>query len=348
MWLAANQGTIVSFIFLLQLLILQKDYSLQKTILLIIPLSLVSALTYESTLLFFIPILYLLAQKYPTKIIRLSLLNFIPPIIFFFTKFLITPQNPRPLVNNLPSFINNTQELFKNLYNVHFNPHYFSNFWTNYTLNGYLSFLQNPAILILLIFTLAQIFIIILYLPKTNSTNHHHFVIFWFLVFVCSLPPLLVNQTFYFGFRSLFLPSITATIFLIFLFQNILKKNSTILLKILCLASIPCFILIDSYISNQYEQYYQNDFQLAQKIVNLAPPHTTIILKSELPFNSQNTFIHADQFISCFYYEWCAPAILKSISPNMGDIIVKNYPNPLPQPNIQLLYKQDHTVHEIP
>lgn|GEM_PF-6966555 len=341
MWLGASQGTLVSFIFLLQLIIIP------KSLFLIILLSLVSALTYESTLLFFIPILYFLHQKHPTKFIKTAFLSIIPLTVFFFTKFLITPQNPRPLVNNLPSLFFNFSELLKNLSNTHFNSYYQTNFWSNYAFQGYQSFLRFPVLLILLVFSFAFIIFTLYSLPKntTSTPNLKAPLLFWLLVFLCSLPPLLANQTFYFGFRSLFLPSITGLIVPAFLFQKILRQNSLLVLKTLCLISLPCLIFINTHIANQYEQIYLNDVQLAKNITKLSPPATTIVLKSDVPFDSQNTFLHADHFLSCFFYEWCAPAILKAYSPDTKNIIVKNFDQPLPPgPLLYLLYKQDRSL----
>ena len=105
------------------------------------------------------------------------------------------------------------------------------------------------------------------------------------------------------------------------------------------------FIIVSTFttinFSSKLQKLSQNDQKLAIEISKIASPNTTIFLKSENSFDSRDTFLHADHLLSCFFYEWSAPACIKSVGLN-NEIYVKNFDQVSTQsPIIHLLYQSN-------
>ncbi|MBU1130020.1 hypothetical protein KKE45_01720 [Patescibacteria group bacterium] len=358
MWFSANQATLANLIFILQIYIITSKLNFKKTSLFVLLLSFASILTYETTLFFFIPISFLISTKFNKPFVRTILINFIPLIFYAFTKIIVKPATPHHFADNLFSPWTNIPNLTGNLINTNFGQNYLQNFWNSYQNSGFRSILSSPVAFILLAYLITfTIFIFFIQKEKNNHTFNPKILQFWILTFLFCLPPLLVNKIFYFGFRTLFLPNITAIISLFFIFQIVLKKNMTKLIHFICLFLVFSFILINITISNKYRQLYNQDIKLAKSIAKISTPNSTIILKSKNPFSSNDTFVHADHLISCFFYEWCAPAILNGQPNSIRNIIIQ-HPNgslTLPpnttyqqlltqRPLIFLTYKADQTL----
>lgn len=344
MWLAATQGVLSSFLFITQILIIQNSKSLSHTLLWIFFLSLLSIFTYESTFFFFIPFIYLIYRKYQHSFAKICLATLSPLPFFLISKLLFKPQNPRPLIKSFSQLIHNSSELFKNLFNVNFDAYYQNNFWNSYSLSGYLDLLSKPYILIIFIFFLAALIFILVTNLKNTPKSNNEIIMFWFLIFISSLPPLVLNQFFYFGFRALFLPIITGTILLLLILDRILETNMHRLMSVLSVIFIIICTLTTINFSLKLEKLSQDDQKLATEISKIVPQDTPIFLKSEKPFDSRDTFLHADHLLSCFFYEWSAPACLKSVGLT-NSIYVKNFDQVSSQsPPLHLLYKSDTSL----
>jgi len=344
MWLAASQGALSSLLFIIQILVIQNSKNFNKTLFCLFIFSLLSIFTYESTFFLFIPLIYLAYHHFKHSFQKISLAILAPYPLYLISKLAFKPQNPRPLINSFSELIHNSSELFKNLFNVNFNSYYQTNFWNSYSLNGYLDLLSKPYLLIIFIFFIAALLFILATNPKNISKPDNKVIIFWGLTFLFSLPPLVLNQFFYFGFRALFLPIITGIIFLSLVLDRILETNMHRLMSLFCFVLIFICTLTTINFSLKLEKLSQEDLRLANKIAQIAPANTTIFLKSEIPLDSRHTFLHADHLLSCFFYEWSAPACLKSQGIT-NNIIVKDFDKAqVNSPIIHLLYKSDHSL----
>jgi hypothetical protein len=349
MWLAANQGVLVSLLFFTEIILLIKQNSLKQSLITTFIFSTILIFTYESTFFFFVPLIYFLYQKYHHSLLKITSINLIPIFFYIITKIIITPQDPRPLINSLPQLAHNLSSLSQALLNNFLDPYYQNRFWIQYGLQGYQELLLNPAYLIIFIFFLAGLSFVLL----IHKTNTHHdptsaTIVFWFLAFICSLPPLLANQEFYFGFRALFLPIIISTIIIFFIFELILEMNMRRLVLLLSIVSVSWFVQIDIHVATKYRKMFDHDISLASSISKISPPNSTIIFNSLTPLDTRDTFIHADHILSCFHYKWCAPSILKSQNKTIQDIFLSYVYIPPSldtlHPLIYLTYQPDKTL----
>ncbi len=186
---------------------------------------------------------------------------------------------------------------------------------------------------------------------------------FWFMVFVFSVLPLLVNKEFLFPYRSLFLPTIVLIIIIGFLVQQSTNIFIFYIYKIICFVAIIFFVFINISITQKYISQYDQDMLLAQKIntilirQGLEGQNSYIVLKSEVPMDSRNTFVRTDHILSCYFQEWSALPCFTSINKNVKAIAIihsdgrfvlqrnENYNNLLrKKPLIFLRYTQDKTV----
>lgn len=340
MYLSSTNEVFVNIIFFIQILVIDNLQTTKKTTLLVLFLSLLSVLIFESTFFFFIPLSYLLTAKF-TKLLSnkkkvisnliFGTILFIPNILYLLSKIIFPAHvlTPRVTISNLGDLSNNFQAMLKNITNLYSNPTIISNFWLQNVRDGLNILVQNYFILTL--FALFIIFLIKFIIQTSRSANQkitNSVLVFWWLTFFTSLLPLLALKQFNFPFRALFLPS---GIFFIALFVSINKFfDKELILRIvsfLILFTAASFLLIDVSIATKYKQQSQQDMNLSKKIK---------MLLSENYFNDQKpayliienfphsmvykNFIHADHILSCYHYWWCGQATLNMITGMVKDI----------------------------
>ena len=355
MWLSAGPGTIVNGLFLIQLVLIEKMSNRPSMPVAIAVLSTISVLLYESTFFFFIPLIYLIWTK--TK--RVSLVQIAPIIVYIITKLLLKGTDPRPLVDSFPLIAENAGNLANNLSKVYMDPYYVDRFWNAYRSFGLELVLSTPLLMggmILFVATaLGGLFI----------TRHEVYpvqkskFIFWTLVFLATLPPLVANKIFFFGFRSLFLPSIAAIVTGLWAGQMLLGKNGRIALGLLGLWTVISFFMIDITIADKYRVLYDQDMKLAQAISQRIKEQNldrvSLILKSDVPFDSRESFLHADHLLSCFFYEWSSLSCLKMTTGSVHSLTIEHVdgrvtrqaPEELPIVTLRLDKNRDLTVEKI-
>lgn len=339
MWFSANPGTLANLIFLIQIAIIEKVKSKRKVIALVVSLSLISVLLYESTFFFFIPLAYLIYTKYRQSLtlkfidfFKILSLNTIPVIFYIASKILIKGKGPRPLVDNIQLLSQNVVTMFNNLIKVYASNYYIDNFWLSYFGQGWNLITSSPLMIVVFIIFIISI-LILPFIAKNGFINKNKStIVFWFLVSLTSLFPLVANKEFYFGFRSLFLPFIVGFVFFLWIAQRVFKKsNLQITLGVIIIIAIS-FMLINITITEKYRQQYLSDINLAKKIANAikseglgSNPHSVnILLESDIPFDSRDEFLHADHLLSCFFYEWSSLSCLSMVTESAKVFIIEH------------------------
>lgn len=340
MYLSATTYIFVNSFFIIQAMIINDSKDLNKAILLVFLLSLLSVFTLESTFFFFIPLSYLLTAKFAKSIsnkkkIILNLvfgaILFIPNILYLLSKITFPAHvlTPRLTINNLGDLLNNFHSMLKNISILYINSNAISNFWLLNIRDGLNLILQNYFILALfIIFIIFLIKFINLTNKSTNQKITNSVLIFWWLTFFASLLPLLVLKEFNFPFRALFLPS---GIFFIALFVSINKFfNKELILRIvsfLILFSVVSFLLIDISIATKYKKQSDEDINLSKRIKMLLSENyfddqkPTYLIIDNFPHSTvYSNFIHADHILSCYHYWWCGQAALNMITGMVKDI----------------------------
>lgn len=317
-WLSANPGTLAQFFFLLEIWVIGKGYSMTRTITLATVLSLLGVLMYESTLFLFIPIGYLLVSP-GTKKFSLSMkqqvfvgVMLVAPLMVYIANKLVFPNiNPRPLNTTLPLIAEQGYEMIQNLVHTQIGTYYVENYWRAYSEDAILSLTHNARSLTLfLLWLIGAIGFLLAHMkPSVHAQKQW---LFWVLAFVFSLPPLLANQHFTFGFRSIFLPVILGFVVLLWIGQLVVGRTSRMVLNAALLYLVGVSLLVSSANIDKYRQQYDEDMELAGKITSEIDYYNlpregeplAVVLTSDVYFDSGDTFIHADNFLSCFYYEW--------------------------------------------
>ncbi len=340
MYLAATNEIFVNIIFFIQILIIGHSQTFKKTILLVLFLSLLSILIFESTFFFFIPLSYLLTVKF-TKLLSnkkkvvsnlvFGAILFIPNVLYLLSKIIFPAHvlTPRLIIGHFGDLSNNFQSMLKNMSYLYFNSKTISNFWLQNMRDGLNIVAQNYFILAL--FTLFIVFLIKFVNQRSKSTNQKiasPVLIFWWLTFATSLLPLLVLKDFNFPFRAMFLPS---GIFFITLFILISKLfNSELVQKIvniLILFFVVSFLLMDIGIATKYKRQSQFDNNLSKKIKMLLSENyfndqkpAYLIIDNFPHSTAYENFIHADHILSCYHYWFCGQAALNMITGMVKDI----------------------------
>lgn len=324
MWLSAGPGTIVNALFLLQIVLIEKMGNRRWALASVAALSTLSALLYESTFFMFIPLAYLTW----TKSKKIAFIYIIPSIIYIATKLVLQGSDPRPLVDNFPLIIQNAGNLANNLSKVHMDPYYIDRFWNGYRSLGLEMTLSAPllmgGVVLFLVTVTAALFL------ARGEVNHvqRSVFLFWILVFLATLPPMVANKIFFFGFRSLFLPSTAAIVLALWAGQMILGRNGRIALMGLGLWTLVSFFLMDITIADKYRKLYDEDMSLAQalsaRIDEQNLTRVSLVLKSEVPFDSRASFLHADHMLSCFFYEWSSLSCLRMVTDKARSLTIEH------------------------
>jgi len=337
-FLANIHGIIVIFLFLIQIEILNSSLGLNKKIVLIFLLTLISVFTYELTFFLWIPLTYALFNQSKNKkssFLYLSL--FILPnfLYLLFSKIIFPPHilNPRSASINLFTLKNNFVNLLENIKYLFFNKDSWLNFWQQNFKDGLV--ISNNTLLLKIILI---IFICLLcnYLVRKNHRiisyiNEKNSVIFWGLLFLFSLLPLLFVEGFNFPFRALFMPSILFFIFIIMilnLFVPKLQNNQPFLF--LMMAIVCFFVIIDVGIADKYNKQITFDESLTKSIkqtirsVGFSDQYPTYLIINNLPHSIvYKKFLQGDHILSCYNYYWCAQASLNMITGVVKDIGIK-------------------------
>lgn len=334
MFLAAGNAVFVNAFFIIQLLIINYLLPEKKTTLIVLFFSLLSIFMYESAFFFFIPLSYLLTEKF-TKLhsnkkkvisnVIFGAVLFIPNVLYLLSKIIFPSHVPTPrlIINNFGDFLNNIHLMSDNIIDLYFKSNAISNFWLSNIQNGINIVSKNYFIIALL-----ALFIIFLFkfIFKTNKPTgqkiSNSVLVFWWLTFITSLLPLLILKEFNFPFRALFLPS---GVFFIAIFVSINKFiNKELILRIisvLILFTTVSFLLINISIATKYKKQSEEDLNLSKKIKMLLSENNFndqkpayIIIDNFSRSTAYENFIHADHILSCYHYWWCGQAALNMIT----------------------------------
>lgn len=316
-WLSATPGTLAFIIFLMQLFFIESNLKEKIAQPLFFLLSVVSIFLYEST--FFLPFAILFLRTNRPKHTTRWLGIIVAPIVLYATsKLILQGTDSRPLVNSFTGVLNQWNNFIDTASRFIWGYPEHIAFWGNFTSKGLDLALQSSYILVFGTISALSIF----WLIKTTHTHYNHprhEWLFWLGCFILSIPPLLANKEFYFGLRSLILPAVFGSISLLFFFQNILgNRGKYALVGIMGIICIQ-WLAMDVNLLTSYRQQYDNDIKLSTSIYKqiqsyLTTYPTALLLTSAMPFDSKNTFLHADYLLSCYFYEWSAPSCLKLVT----------------------------------
>jgi hypothetical protein len=327
MWLSANPGTLATLAFFIQIALILQKKNAKKTLFLVCTISLVTTFLYESTFLLIFPLLYLYGSIRDIRIkskrsLKLFALGIVPMGLYVLTKLFVHGSDPRPLADNLSVVLANTQAMVTTFFTVYLDNYYLTRFWHAYALDGWTSITHSPLVVLMPLLALLLGAVVYVLSKQEEVKLSKRAFIFWTMTFLLTLPPLVANKVFYFGFRSLALPSSVLIILIAWIGPTYLPSLSKWLLKILGVVLVGIFLCIDIAIADTYKALSNADMKLATEITNAVDnkhlTNATVILKSDIPFDSENSFLHADHMLSCFYYDWSSLSCTKTVSDHIA------------------------------
>lgn len=335
MWLSANPGTLVNAIFIIQLLIITQNTHFHKTLFMVNMLSLIAIFTYESTFFFFLPLGYYFWIKFPESKKRKGTLTvslLIPLLLYIMSKFIIQGTDPRPLINSFELLVQQINGAMSTLINVHVNDYYTMRFWLGYQQMGWEVLSRSPIIPIMGIIGTIGAFIMIFCTSPSDHNGHKHPIALWLTALFTSIIPLLANKEFYFGFRSLFLPTLLGMIFFLWIIQKISSGLTHIIISVLGLWMIIAFFLISVASASLYQSQYAKDIETAstisriieQELPESTPSSVAVLIKSESFYDSRDRFIHADHLLGCLHHDWSGIPCLSTQTDRVGILAIEH------------------------
>lgn len=337
MWFAANPAVIVGLIIFLQIATVLYSAKEKIAVSIVFALQLLSLFFYETGFFFFIPLAYLIANKFHKKdqkyLLKILALFFIPELIYAITKIMFKPHViSHPLIQNATDLISNMHFFVSNIIYLFFNPSTYSNFWIDNVNAGIYLIKNNPLDELLLIFIIISLcFAVVASLKSQKNSAKNQNIKFWLMLTLTSIIPLFLLQNFNFPFRVLFLP---LTLFLIslviivkrFRWETFLINIFTILLIIIFCA----FLFIDNGISSKYSLQYKIDQQITNalelKALSLGfsdQNQANLLLNKDKASDVYKNFAYDEHILSCYSSYWCAQAELNLITGRIKQIEIE-------------------------